>query len=237
MKKLVIISLVLCGALFAYGGCGIANMTNPAADEYDVQIVGDSVFDLDAYIHEYLWELSGKAYKDNSSSGDTLSYITQQYRDAIAAHPGIKTVIMDAGANDILMDLYWNSACRSYSGRCPSGCKTFINSVVDDLESLWDEMDADGVDDIVHLGYYHLKWGYLVGNGSRLDGAVDYADSKINTACAVSPADCWFVDPRSDFEGNEGAYLLSDGLHPTDAGGEVLAGLIWDTMVAEDTYR
>ncbi len=50
MKK---IALVLCiMSLVSVGiGCGMADMTNPTANEFDVVIVGDSIFDLDGFIH------------------------------------------------------------------------------------------------------------------------------------------------------------------------------------------
>ncbi len=216
--------------------CGLADMTNPPANEFDVQIVGDSVFDLDGYIHSHLWDLSGKAYKDNSKSGDTLEYVTQQYNSAISNYPNMRTIIMDGGGNDVLMSLYWRIACASSSWTAPRRCRSFINGVMDDMDDLWDDMDSDGIDDIVHLGYYYIKNGTL-GNGTKLKGALKYAMDVAEAGCAASPADCWFVDPRADFWGNEADYIKSDGIHPTDEGAEVLADLIWDEMVARDVYR
>lgn len=217
-------------------GCGLIDMTNPDADEFDVQIIGDSVFDLDGFIHDYLVNLSGKSYKDNASSGDTVKYITKQYRKTIEDNPYIRTIIMDGGANDLLTNMYWNVACRSNDE--PSwSCKRFIRGITDDIEELWEEIDSDGIDDIVHMGYYNIKPGYFTLNGTRLNGAVNYAIDTAKERCLLSPTSCHFVDVREDFLGNEGSYIKSDGLHPTSAGGKVLAERIWETLVAENIYR
>ncbi|HNW28361.1 MAG TPA: SGNH/GDSL hydrolase family protein [Spirochaetota bacterium] len=238
MKKLVV-ALCIVGLFLAVLGCGIANMTNPTANEFDVVIVGDSIYDLDGYIHSNLKTLSGKSYKDYSSSGDTVAYITKQYNTAIAARPTIKTIIMDGGGNDILMDVYWSQACQA-STTISSSCKAYINSVLDQDEALWEDMSNDGVDNIFHLGYYRLKRGTLTTllyGGTKLNPAVVYADDQLAAACAVSPAECWFIDPRADFLGKESTYIKSDGIHPTNAGGKVLATKIYNKMTAVGAYK
>src|SRR3990172_375255 len=96
MKKLVFGGIIV-SLFFMAIGCGMLDMTNPAANELDVVIVGDSIFDLDGFIHDNLATLAGKSYKDYSKSGDTVVYVTRQYNTAIAARPSIKTVIMDGG--------------------------------------------------------------------------------------------------------------------------------------------
>jgi len=236
MKK----NLFLLTVLFTFGmsfiGCFI-NMTNPTANEFDVQIVGDSVFDLDAHVHKYLSVFSGKSYKDNSISGSQVSDIIAQYRKAIQSKPDIKTIIMDGGANDILQGFYWKKVCASSGSTVSSHCKSFINELRDQIDSLWDEMDTNGTSDIIHLGYYHLKNGFISGNGVVMSAAVDYADSITESACFASPANCYYVETRPSFNGNEASYIKLDGLHPTDAGGEVLAGLIWKQMVSANVYR
>ncbi|HOT47208.1 MAG TPA: SGNH/GDSL hydrolase family protein [Spirochaetota bacterium] len=238
MKKLVV-ALCIVGLFLAVLGCGIANMTNPTANEFDVVIVGDSIFDLDGFIHSNLKTLSGKSYKDYSSSGDTVAYITKQYNKAIAARPTIKTIIMDGGGNDILMDVYWSQACQATS-TISSACKAYINSVLDQDEALWEDMNNDGVDNIFHLGYYRLKAGVLTTllyGGTKLNPAVVYADDQLAAACAVSPAECWFIDPRADFLGKESTYIKSDGIHPTNEGGKVLATKIYNKMKAVGAYK
>lgn len=239
MKKLVW-GILVSAMLFMVTGCGMANMTNPAANEFDVVIVGDSIYDLDGFIHKNLKAISGKSYKDYSKSGDTIQYVTKQYNSAIAARPSIRTILMDAGGNDILMDLYWSQACQSSTMTISSSCKSYLNGVLDKVETLWEDMNYDGVDDIIHLGYYYLKAGTLTTlmyGKTRLNGAVQYADVNLAAACAVSPAECWFVDPRADFIGKESTYIKSDGIHPADPGAKVIATKIWNKMISVGAYK
>ncbi|HPC43350.1 MAG TPA: hypothetical protein PLD91_20715 [Spirochaetota bacterium] len=101
-------------------------------------------------------------------------------------------------------------------------------------------MNNDGVDNIFHLGYYRLKAGVLTTllyGGTKLNPAVVYADDQLAAACAVSPAECWFIDPRADFLGKESTYIKSDGIHPTNEGGKVLATKIYNKMKAVGAYK
>ena len=239
MKKIAF-SCIIASLFFIVTGCGMLDMTNPTANEFDVVIVGDSIYDLDGFIHTNLKALSGKSYKDYSKSGDTVEYITKQYNTAIAARPSIKTIIMDAGGNNILMDLYWSQACQSSTMTVSSSCKSYINGVLDKGEALWADMDSDGVDNIFHLGYYYLKWGTLTTlmyGGKRLNGAVKYADDQLAISCGISPAECWFIDPRNDFIGHESTYIKSDGIHPANPGAQVIAKKIWNKMVSVGAYK
>ncbi len=239
MKKIVV-ALSIVSLFLAVIGCGMADMTNPTANEFDVVIVGDSIFDLDGFIHTNLKTLSGKSYKDYSKSGDSIQYIVNQYNKAIAARPSIRTIIMDAGGNDILMDAYWSQACQSSSGVISSSCQAYLDGVLDKIEVLWEDMDNDGVDNIIHQGYYRIKSAFLTNllyGGTKLNGAVNYADTKLGPSCAVSPAQCWWIDPRADFAGKESTYIKSDGIHPTNTGAKVLATRIWNKMVSVGAYK
>jgi hypothetical protein len=238
MKKLVLASCIV-SLFLAVIGCGMADMTNPTANEFDVVIVGDSIYDLDGFIHSNLKTLSGKSYKDYSKSGDTVQYVTKQYNTAIAARPSIKTIIMDGGGNDILMDMYWSQACQS-SGTISSSCKAYIDGVLDGVETLWEDMNYDGVDNVFHLGYYYLKAGTLTTllyGKTKLNPAVKYADEQLTAACAVSPAECWFIDPRADFIGKESTYIKSDGIHPANPGAKVIATKIYSKMTSVGAYK
>ncbi len=239
MKKLVI-TCFLVSMAFMLSNCGMMDMTNPTANELDVVIVGDSIYDLDGFIHTNLKSLSGKSYKDYSKSGDTIEYVTKQYDKAIAARPGIKTILMDGGGNNILMNLYWSQACQSSTMTVSSSCKSYINGVLDDVEDLWAEMDSDGIDTIIHTGYYYLKAGTattLLYGKTKLNGAVKYADEQYALAAPLSPANVYFIDPRADFVGKESSYIKSDGIHPTNAGGASMASRIWAKLVAVGAYK
>ena len=78
-------------------------------------------------------------------------------------------------------------------------------------------MNYDGIHNIIHLGYYRLKAGALttlLHGKTKLNPAVNYADDKLAVSYAVSPANCWFVDPHADFIGHESTHIKSDGIHP-----------------------
>ena len=112
--------------------------------------------------------------------------------------------------------------------------------MLDKVETLWEDMNNDGVDNIFHLGYYNLKKGtltILLYGGTKLNPAVNYADNQLASACAVSPAECWSVDPRADFLGKESTYIKSDGIHPANPGAKVIAAKIWNKMVSVGAYK
>ena len=102
MKMLRYFMAVLCVAALPVilTGCSW-DFNNPYADEWDVQIVGDSVFDLSGDIHDVLQDLSGSSYKDRSVSGAKIAAIDSQLSKA-EKRSSLKTVIADGGANDIL---------------------------------------------------------------------------------------------------------------------------------------
>ncbi len=220
--------LMLCGLLFSFG-CSY-DFNDPRADEYDVQIIGDSIFDLSGDIQQELKTLSGKMYKDRSVSGEKIAGIISQYDRAISNTPDLKTVIADGGGNDILQG---SADCDS--DPLTADCIDVIDYVADKMEVVMEDMYNDGVDDCVWLGYFYLTNGEVEKNE-----ALDYAymlypavfnDASLNL---YGPGGIYLVDPRSDIDSSQ---VISDGIHPTASGSEDLAGLIWDVMVAQDTYR
>jgi hypothetical protein len=238
MRKVLLFPVIALA--FFVCSCGMADMTNPTANEFNVIIVGDSIYDLDGFIHNSLQALTGYSYKDYSRSGDSTSYIRDQYEEAIDDNPNVRTIIMDSGGNDILMDVYWSQACQSSTMTVSSSCRSYINGVLDDVEDLWTDMNDDGIDAIVHTGYYYLKRGVatvLLYGGTRLNGAVKYADEQLAICAGISPANLYFIDPRSSFSGHESSYIKSDGIHPTSSGGSVMANLINGIMVANNIFR
>lgn len=147
--------------------------------------------------------------------------IPGQYDSAKAADPDIAVVVMDGGGNDIGAG---HPECLTSPPPGNAACVTVWDGILAALDTLWDEMEADGVSAIVFMGYPHL--GIAGGNEN-----VDYSTPRIQPACEgrTAPA-CVFVDPRTAFEGQ--SYLEPDGIHPNAAGQDVLAGLLWDAMDA-----
>ncbi len=228
VTKSVLLALV-AGSLLFTAGCSF-DLNNPNADEYDVQIIGDSIYDYSGDIQEVLQDLSGKMYKDRSVSGEKIAGILTQYDRAIGNTPSLKTVLADGGGNDIHLG---SADCDS--DPLTQGCIDTIDYVADRMEVLLEDMYLDGVDDCVWLGYY-----YMTGSEAETKEAIDYAyslypaifsDASFNV---YGSGGAYLIDSRGDIEPN---HIKSDDIHPTYAGSEILANLIWNVMVAEDTYR
>lgn len=226
--KLVMWALISGVLMFTIGCTGDFN--NPRADEYDVQIIGDSVFDLSGDIQQSLKTLSGKMYKDRSVSGEKIAGILTQFDRAISNTPSLKTVIADGGGNDILKG---NADCDT--DPLTQGCIDIIDYVADRMVFLLEDMYTGGVDDCVWLGYY-----YMTNSEASKNEALDHAytlypaifnDASLNL---YGPGGAYLVDPRADIVPSQ---IKSDGIHPTASGSEELANLIWNEMVARGTYR
>lgn len=210
-------------------GCSM-DLHNPKANEYNVQIVGDSIFDLSGDIQKYLKTLSGKTYKDRSVSGEKIAGIISQYDRAISGTPTLKTVIADGGGNDILQG---SADCDS--DPLTQGCVDVIDYVADKMEVLLDDMYNDGVIDCVWLGYYYMTNGEVEKNE-----AIDFAyglypavfnDTRLNL---YGTGGAYLIDPRGDIVASQ---VKSDGIHPTASGSQELANMIWAEMVAQNMYR
>lgn len=225
-EKGVIFSLLAVSTFFiTFTGCDFAfdfnDVKNPT-NKY-VAVIGDSIFDLSGKLQQYLAELSGETYEDWTRSGEKISGIAKQYDKAIYENPDLRTIIMDGGGNDVLQGN--QDKCASY-GELPGECEELLDWVVDVSEDMFENMFTDGIDDLVFLGYYNLP-----NDMAKLNVALNYAMDEIKWSCSSANVDCYFVDPRPEFENKLDAYVKSDNIHPTDPGSEVLAEMIWDTMI------
>ena len=199
------------------------------ADRNDVITVGDSIFDLSGELQLFLEQKAGQTFRNYTQSGAELTggiiatAVDVQYSDARSTNANIDTVVMDGGGNDILIpamvgDIY---GCRTkwYRKNISSRCKNLVNNVYVDLVNFLNQMDADGVKNVVYLGYYELPRG-----NANLLQALNYGDEKLADACSNTTANCSFVDPRGHIPAD---YVLSDNIHPTTEGSQVLADLVW----------
>ncbi len=193
------------------------NVTNPRA-----MFMGDSIFDLSGDISERIEELSGEVYREYSVSGAKIDDIIGQYDKAKGEDSDIRTVIMDGGGNDIKDE----SVC--HNDVLNANCQNMIDDIAVLVDDMLTEMHTDGVQNVVYMGYYHL-----FAKNEGLNPAVDYASEMAIDVCADAALNCYFVDTRPSFEGHP-EYVLSDDLHPTREGSNVIGDLIWDTMVAND---
>ena len=238
--------LLLALVPIALSGCSW-DFNNPYADEWDVQIGGDSVFDLSGEIHQVLKSLSGKSYKDRSVSGAKIAAIHDQLTKA-EARSTLKSVIADGGANDIL-----RGSADCDSDPLTQGCLDLLDYVGDRMWSMIVDMYYGPSKGHTWLGYYHVKGSeaekneaidYTYDNlypdlfdftpygGTTFAGAVtgygEYYGSDLNTFSIA------LADPRNFIYP---ADIKSDDIHPTYSGSDKLARLIWGVMVQRNFYR
>ena len=218
---------LLAGMVLVTLGCSW-DFNNPTPSEWDVQIVGDSVFDLSGDIQKDLKVSSGKMYKDRSVSGAKIAAIQSQLNTALG-RTTLKTVIADGGANDILQ-----GSMDCDADPLTSGCLDVLNYIGDKMDAMLYSMYTKSPDYSVWLGYYHVK-----GSEIEKNEAIDYAYSAIypgvfSPYAPGSGVKYIYVDPRSIIVP---ADIKSDDIHPTSSGSQKLATLIWNAMVGNNMYR
>ncbi|MAE95352.1 MAG: hypothetical protein CL910_11880 [Deltaproteobacteria bacterium] len=223
------------------------DFNNPAADEWDVQIVGDSVFDLSGDIHTVLNNLSGKSYKDRSVSGAKIAAVDNQLGQALS-RPTLNTVIADGGANDILL-----GSVDCDTDPLTQACLNTLDYIADTMFGMMVDMYFGPSDDHVWLGYYHVK-----GSEAEKNEAIDYAHDVLyadmfdlseyggTTISGTVPGygdyegstlgsfQIFVGDPRSSILPSD---LKNDDIHPRYSGSDKLANLIWGVMVDQNMYR
>lgn len=234
-RKTVSSIKLLAGALILaiISGCFGGNPYEQNADRNDVITLGDSIFDLNGVIQETLESYAGETFRDYTRSGAELSggilapSVYSQYGTAKATDSNIATIVMDGGGNDILIPatLFDPYGCRTrwWRRNISSSC---VNLIVDQYiqqVNLLNQIAADGVDDVVWLGYYELPRG-----NSNLTKALNLGDDLLGYGCEVSSnASCSFVDPRGTVPASQ---VISDNIHPTPAGSVNLANQIWPVL-------
>jgi lysophospholipase L1-like esterase len=142
----------------------------------------------------------------------------------------VKFVIMDGGGNDVLLG---NSVCLD-NGKMrdqdPACQKTVMDATMAG-KMLQTKIRMDGVGQTLYFFYPHVP----AGGWDVLDYSLPMAKETCESMNDAS-YECYFVDTREAFQGpgNTGMamaqYIGLDGIHPTAAGDEVLANLIWKTM-------
>ncbi len=155
----------------------------------------------------------------------TITPIPTQFANAVKANPDIKYVLMDGGGNDILLE---NTDCIKAAAGTPisSACQTVVQNAVSAASTLFQAMKTAGVEKIVYFFYPHLP----TTNFPSVNAVLDYSAPLVQAACAASPVPCYFVDTRPAFNGNDATYIGPDNIHPTTAGSDVIAHLLWSEM-------
>jgi len=222
----------VCAVSIGIVGCS-GNPYEEVADRMDVISIGDSIFDLNGVIEDTLEGYAGTTFRDYTQSGAELSggalstAVDQQYADAKATDPNISTIVMDGGGNDILIPAmtFDRYGCRTrwYRRNISSSCKGLIEDQYVIAVNLLNQMNTDGVDGIVWLGYYELPRG-----NANLTQALNYGDDLLGYACdTATSANCSFVDPRGTVPASQ---VESDDIHPTPEGSVNLANQIWPVL-------
>jgi lysophospholipase L1-like esterase len=221
-------------------GCGLGVLASapwiPDADDDSVVFLGDSIFALSGKIQENLHARAGGTFRNYTTSGAELEggilapSLIQQYEMATDDPVFSPIIVMDGGGNDILLPAIaldpYDCLTQWYEwGRLSSSCKSFIDDIYVDGVDFLNDMHADGVSDVIYLGYYYTKNGIFALDA--LEEAVDYGDARLAQACANSAVHCTFVDPRSTIRDWD---IIIDGIHPSTSGSNKLADLIWPVL-------
>ncbi len=238
--------ILTCLLPFALCHCSW-DFNNPKPSEWDVQIIGDSVFDLSGDIQKVLKTLSGKTYKDRSVSGAKIAAIEGQLAQA-EQRTTLKTLIADGGANDILQ-----GSMDCDSDPLTPGCLDVLDYISDTMWNMIVDMYNGPSAGHVWMGYYHVK-----GDEAEKNEAIDYAYDNLypslfdlsesggtNYSGVVSGYGEYYGSALTGFSialADPRDYILtsdikSDNIHPTYSGSQKLANLIWGVMVQQNFYR
>ena len=185
----------------------------------EVLIIGDSFLALSHDITKRLEENARKAgvldsndrFRDNSVSGTLLNggsspNIPQQYKNGVNAG-SVMYVIMVGGGNDCIMGSV-------------DGAASAFNTLIK-------EMEKNGLVKLFYLFYPDAQGGLasmLNPNLNRLRPMIQ------STVLNSTTPKGYFLDLRPTFEGKYSQYILSDGIHPTQAGSYAAADAIWAEM-------
>jgi lysophospholipase L1-like esterase len=150
--------------------------------------------------------------------------IPTQWEAATRANKNIKTVIMTAGGNDVLQDPGAEADCR----RGGAKCKATLKTIAEALGTLWAQMGAAGVQDVVYVGYSENA-------GKSGPDAANINKNGVAEVCAAQTAiRCHAIDstPLVPASG-----LVSDNIHPNKATNDVLARAVYKLLEEKGIRR
>jgi lysophospholipase L1-like esterase len=169
--------------------------------------------------------------------------VPAQLSAARAAQPNLELIVMDGGANDILV---CDSArfpgcadtCNSPGSSQVQNCKEIVRLAQEAAGKLMKDAASAGVKDIIYFFVPHVP-----GNNGGYVEITDYSEAPAKQQCDGMLATtggklaCHFVDLTQPFAAVGGernpANFWSDGLHPSSAGQSIIATQIANTMKAE----
>jgi len=186
----------------------------------DVAILGESFYAISPqYIQNRIQDDARKAgslgasdtYHNVAVSGQNMNYIaTTEWTAATQGGAAPKYVIMDGGGID----------CLTGGTSCPTCASTFT--------TLLGKMGTAGVKQVIYTRY--PEPGNPPGSNTSLKACLDATMPGMQTACqgSTSPK-CDFLDLRPVWVNGD----TSDGLHPTQSGGDHVGDLIWSEMMKD----
>jgi hypothetical protein len=211
------------GAVSTAGGAGGASSgtcqkgkVKPA----EVVIMGESFYAIAPQYNEKRIEDDARkagslganeTYRNVAVSGQNMNYIaTTEWTAATQGGASVKFVIMDGGGID----------CLAGGSTCATCADTF--------KTLLGKMGSAGVQDVIYTRY--PEPGAPPGSNAGLKACLDSTMPGMQTVCAASTAPhCHWVDLRPVFVSGD----TTDGLHPTQSGGDHVGDLIWSEMVKD----
>jgi hypothetical protein len=204
----------------AAGGTATGTCQKGQVKPAEVVIMGESFYAIDPqYIQKRIQEDARKAgslgandtYRNVAVSGQNMNYIaTTEWTAATQGGASVKVVIMDGGGIDCLTG---GSTCST----CASTFKTLLG-----------KMASAGVQDVVYTRY--PEPGNPPGSNASLKACLDSTMPNMQTTCEGSTAPrCHWLDLRPVWMNGD----TSDGLHPTQSGGEHVGDLIWSELVKD----
>lgn len=194
-------------------------------DGSDVITIGDSWMSTGATgIQQSLLRASGQRYRTYGRPGTRLlnDQIPSQYASAVRADPDIKTVIMTGGGNDIIQVLGLREDCDAGGEMCGM----VVGNILNRLTSMWDEMSADGVQDVVYVQYSNPE-------GENVDFVLPDGDG-VPKRCeaAKAPLRCHRLETLDIVMGD-----IPDTIHPSPEAYDRIGKAVYEMMVEEGMRR
>jgi hypothetical protein len=208
------------GGMTGGGGSGACQKGQTKGS--DVAVLGESFYAISPqYIVNRIQDNARKAgslgssdtYHNVAVSGQNMNYIATTEWTAATANGGMpKWIIMDGGGIDCL---------NGGGATCSSCANTF--------KTLLGKMGTAGVKEVIYTRY--PEPGSPPGSNASLKGCLDGTMPMMQTTCegSTSPK-CHWVDLRPVWQTGD---VLSDGLHPTQSGGNHVGDLVWSEMMKE----
>lgn len=199
-------------------------------DGSDVVTIGDSWMNntllTGGAIEGALARLTGQPYRNYAVQGVELlrnnlfgGAVPTQYAAAKRQDPEITTVIMTGGGNDIIQNAAVQASCDTGGEEC----KAKLAEIAAALDTLWSEMSADGVKDVIYVRYARDA-------GSTDDSVRGEAEPP--PICIAGPIRCHSIDTTEAVMAE-----LQDGIHPTRAANDRIALVINEYMIEKGIRR